>query len=150
MTYWPISSPSVYAATKHSDLGRAHTSHDGVEHKRPNEKHDESNGDRQAQTEDETSPQGESGLEEKDGAQLLQTSAPNGLIEDDIHGEIIAVRVTRSGHMFATLTRTTLTIWQTKARYFASPKDPVLIRYIAYCCISFRTAFRAVRQDIRP
>jgi hypothetical protein len=96
-----------------------------------------------------TTDQGKSGVEEKDGAQLLQTSAPNELIEDDIHGEIIAVRVTRSGHMFVTITRTTLTIWQTKARFFARPKDPVLIRYIAYCFTSFRTAFRAVRQDIR-
>jgi hypothetical protein len=129
MTYWPISSPSVYAATKHSDPGRAHTSHDGVEHKRPDERHDGQNGDGQTQTEDETSAKGNGGVEEKDGTQLLQGSPPDDSIEDNIHGEIITVRVTRSGYMFATLTRTTLTIWQTKARFFACLMDSLLICY---------------------
>jgi hypothetical protein len=36
--------------------------------------------------------------------------------EDDITGDIVAIKVTRSGHLFATITRSTLTIWQTKAR----------------------------------
>jgi hypothetical protein len=150
MTYWPISSPSVYAATKRLDTGRARISHDGVEHEKGDEKHAGSNGISQAHTETETCTQGKSGVEEKDGAPLSQGNALNELVEDDIHGEIIAIRVTRSGHMFATLTRTTLTIWQTKARFFACSRSLVLIRYIAFCCTSFCAAFRAVCQNIRP
>jgi hypothetical protein len=150
MTYWPISSPSVYAATKRSDTGRARISHDGVEHEQGDEKHAGSNRILQAQTETETYTQGKSGVEEKDGAQLSQGNVPNESVEDDIHGEIIAIRVTRSGHMFATLTRTTLTIWQTKASFLACPMGLVLIPYIAYCCTSFCAAFRAVRQNIWP
>jgi hypothetical protein len=145
MTYWPISSPSVYAATKHSDATRAHNSHDGVKHKEPGEQHGGSNGNLRAQTEDETSTQGKSGVEEGDGGHLSQRSAPNESVEDDIHGEIIAIRVTRSSHMFATLTRTTLTIWQTKACLYACLLGLVLICNIAHCCASFRAAFRAVR-----
>jgi hypothetical protein len=53
-------------------------------------------------------------VQEESEAQDRERTQPQ-LIDDDIHGEIIAIRVTRSGHMFATLTRSTLTIWQTKA-----------------------------------
>ncbi|KAF1941794.1 RIC1-domain-containing protein [Clathrospora elynae] len=114
MTYWPISSPSVFAATKHTDPGRTHVSHDGAEQKQAGERHGESNKGEQAQTDDETYTQATSGVEKKDGTQLPHRSASDASVEDDIHGEIIAVRVTRSGHLLATLTRTTLTIWQTK------------------------------------
>ncbi|CAN9481735.1 unnamed protein product [Alternaria alternata] len=102
MTYWPISSPSVFAATKRTDPGRAHTSHDDAEHQQPGEQ----DADKPSQTHpgDGASAQSKSEVEDKNGAS----------VEDDIHGTIIAIRVTRSGHMFATLTRTTLTVWQTK------------------------------------
>ena len=84
MTYWPISSPSVFAATKEStpQQGTTRISHDGA-----------------AADEDDS-----------DG----QSSAQHGQ-EDDMAGEVLAMEVTRSGHMFATITRSTLTIWQTKA-----------------------------------
>lgn len=91
MTYWPISSPSVFAATKHTNAEHAVVSHDGVEHK---------------EAEDETLAHDTTGP--------AKSSGPQGA-EDDIHGEILAIRATRSGHMFATLTRSTLTVWQTKA-----------------------------------
>ena len=115
MTYWPISSPSVFAATKHTNPERTRVSHDGVEHKQPNTPHGGPGASLQAGVEDEKSMQGGSGVEEKDG-QTEPRSELDQVVEDDIHGQIIAVRVTRSGHMFATLTRSTLTIWQTKAR----------------------------------
>ncbi|KAJ4367434.1 WD40 repeat protein [Neocucurbitaria cava] len=102
MTYWPISSPSVFAATKHTNPERTHVSHDGVERKQ------------QSQVEDETPTQGRSGVQEKNGIRLQQQSASEQSAEDDIHGKMIAIRVTRSGQMFATLTHSTLTIWQTK------------------------------------
>ncbi|KAH7095982.1 RIC1-domain-containing protein [Paraphoma chrysanthemicola] len=107
MTYWPISSPSVYAATKHTNPDRTRVSNDGVANGQAEARHGASEGDSQLETADEASTQGE-GVAKEEGKLRQQA------VEDDIHGEIIAVRVTRSGHTFATLTRTTLTIWQTK------------------------------------
>jgi hypothetical protein len=102
MTYWPISSPSVFATTKHTNLNQTAVSNDGVERDQPN-------GSSPSRGEGKTAVQEESEVQDRERARPQ-------LIEDDIHGEIIAIRVTRSGHMFATLTRSTLTIWQTKAR----------------------------------
>ncbi|KAF2471953.1 RIC1-domain-containing protein [Lindgomyces ingoldianus] len=79
MTYWPICSPSVFAATKQTRPGSPQTSDDGVQ---PDQ--------------------------EPHGGESDETS------EDDVSGEMIGIKVTRSGHMFATITRSTLTIWQTK------------------------------------
>ncbi|KAK1915376.1 hypothetical protein P3342_003185 [Pyrenophora teres f. teres] len=114
MTYWPISSPSVFAATKRTEQGRTHISHDGVEHKQSDEKHDGSGAATTTQTNNKTSTEKENVTKETKDTQLLQGTAANQPVEEDIHGTIIAIRVTRSGHMFATLTRTTLTVWQTK------------------------------------
>jgi hypothetical protein len=129
MTYWPISSPSVFAATKRTDLGRTHTSHDGVEHKQPGEQRGGSNSESLTQSEVEAATQSKSGVREKNGVQFSPAGASVQSVEDDIHGTIIAIRVTRSGHMFATLTRTTLTVWQTKACFIASLILHVLIRH---------------------
>jgi hypothetical protein len=115
MTYWPISSPSVFAATKQTNPERTYVSHDGVEHKKSGDEDDA-----QIDAEGEASMQGNGGVKEEPGAQRLQ-----GSIEEDIHGEIIAVRITRSGHMFATLTRSTLTIWQTKACWHRSANSTI-------------------------
>jgi hypothetical protein len=110
MTYWPISSPSIFAATKHTNPERTRVSNDGLEDGGPN-------GGSQSQIEDATRTQGEAAVKEKaEDTGSQQPRASDALVEDDIHGEIIAVRVTRSGHMFVTLTRSTFTIWQTKAR----------------------------------
>lgn len=114
MTYWPISSPSVFAATKTTDLARTPVSHDGTNRPSQDVQDDASETDSTADTDDSTST-GEidrvkEGTAEKEGD--IQGSEQ--LAEDDVHGEIIAIRVTRSGQLFATLTQTTLTIWQTK------------------------------------
>ena len=104
MTYWPISSPSVFAATKQSTTqqGTTRVSHDG------------------------TAPAAAAAPaapdeDDSDGHSLAHHGQ-----EDDMAGEVlrgervaagdeVAMEVTRSGHMFATITRSTLTIWQTKA-----------------------------------
>lgn len=114
MTYWPISSPSVFAATKHTDPGRTHVSNDGVQRKQSDEERDESGSSSESQSEEDKPAQNTSGVEKKEDGQLSRASARDQPVEDNIHGTIIAVRVTRNGHMFATLTRTTLTVWQTK------------------------------------
>lgn len=114
MTYWPISSPSVFAATKHTNPSRTRVSNDGVANGQDEARCGGLDGGSQLEAEDETSTQGE-GVVKEEKAHPLQQRVSGQFVEDDIHGEIIAIRVTRSGHMFATLTRTTLTIWQTKA-----------------------------------
>ncbi|KAL6708423.1 WD40 repeat protein [Coniothyrium glycines] len=108
MTYWPISSSSVFAATQRTDSRRTHVSHDGVEHKRSGDD------DAHIASQNETSVQGDRGVTGQDDVQSVRPDASAQSAEDDIHGDIIAVRITRSGHMFATLTHSTLTIWQTK------------------------------------
>ncbi|KAI4700443.1 hypothetical protein J4E89_010894 [Alternaria sp. Ai002NY15] len=94
MTYWPISSPSVFAATKRTDPGRTNTSHDGVEHKQSDGAHEGSNPQSQNQFEHEASTGSKNGVEEKNGAHSPQEGASVQSVEDDIHGTIIAIRPT--------------------------------------------------------
>ncbi|KAF2182184.1 RIC1-domain-containing protein [Zopfia rhizophila CBS 207.26] len=119
MTYWPISSPSVYAATKRTLPQRVETSHDG-ELPSSEEAHREDNNesstqssiaDLEEQTEGDEKQQAE---EEADKGTLRHRHTEQLESESDVSGKIIGLKVTRSGHMFATITRSTLTIWQTK------------------------------------
>ncbi|KAL6168639.1 WD40 repeat protein [Exserohilum turcicum] len=114
MTYWPISSPSVFAATKRTDLGRSRVSSDGVERKQLGDQDAGPDNGSAAHSEKEKAAKETRGVEENGNDQLSRAAARGQQVEDDIHGTIVAVRVTRNGHLFATLTRTTLTVWQTK------------------------------------
>jgi hypothetical protein len=150
MTYWPISSPSVFAATKRTDLGRPHVSNDGLERKQSGDQRAGPNNGTESQLKEEHAANNASGAEEKEGSELSREAARSQPVEDDIHGTIIAVRVTRSGHLFATLTRTTLTVWQTKvpcARLFGRH---LLTCSIAYCCFGFCITLRTIYQNIWP
>ncbi|KAF2019021.1 RIC1-domain-containing protein [Aaosphaeria arxii CBS 175.79] len=121
MTYWPISSPSVFAATKHNTSERLQISHDGLEPRSQNGTTANVNTDgaasgrrektegNNARTNSEQDIDGGALSEDREAQQNTQQP-----YEADISGEIIGIQVTRSGHMFATITRTTLTIWQTK------------------------------------
>ena len=129
MTYWPLSSPSVFAATKETlpDPDRTHISDDGAPAPRstPDVDHESSLDDGTqssfAGSEDTEDDNGSSEeqlpLKEKGSGQRLRQHGTQ-LPEDDVSGEIIGIKVTRSGHMFATITRATLTVWQTKAGIF--------------------------------
>ena len=135
MTYWPISAPSVYAASKQK-LPEAcvATSDDGV--RRPGQLQTypgASYGDAQDEDPESTESSADPVTEdEDDGAKQRQRRVDGGeekstatkdvppkesSSEEDISGEIIGIRVTRSGHMFATITHSTLTIWQTKVAF---------------------------------
>jgi hypothetical protein len=120
MTYWPISSPSVFAASKPTSAEQTRVSSDGIEDVQHESGYGGVNGgtESQIETETETVTQGTAEVKEEDRARPQQRRASSQLVDDDIHGDIVAVRVTRSGHLFATLTRTTLTVWQTKACLF--------------------------------
>jgi hypothetical protein len=95
-------------------------SSDGIEDVQHEPGHGGANGATKSQTEAETETitQGTVEVNEGDRAPPQQRRTSSQLVDDDIHGDIVAVRVTRSGHLFATLTRTTLTVWQTKACFF--------------------------------
>ena len=147
MTYWPISSPSVFAATKHTNPERTRVSNDGVEE---GARHDAPNDSPRPTDKDAAVTQREGTVKEEEPVSSPPPRASDQLPEDDIHGEIIAIRVTRSGHMFATLTQSTLTIWQTKARLHLCAVGRLLMRYIAHGCSGFRLALQAVAQNIRP
>jgi hypothetical protein len=117
MTYWPISSPSVFAATKNTSIERTPISHDGTDQASQGARDGASEAESTPETDDSTSAEESDELKEEEKEQRkTQTDTPDQFAEDDVHGEIIAIRVTRSGQLFATLTRTTLTIWQTKVR----------------------------------
>ncbi|KAL5462455.1 hypothetical protein PMIN06_001603 [Paraphaeosphaeria minitans] len=114
MTYWPISSPSVFAATKETRSRATAVSHDGAD-----DAPDSSVADSEERTKSEILEKSETGdgVGEKGIEAHLHSPTPTGgehVAEDDITGDMLAINVTRSGHMFATITRSTLTIWQTK------------------------------------
>ncbi|KAF2204619.1 RIC1-domain-containing protein [Delitschia confertaspora ATCC 74209] len=124
MTYWPISSPSVFAASKQKLRDqRWSVSHDGTPSTSNAREYGGTGGDSKQEplepsetiTEDQGgSRDGKDKLEQESGDKASQKQLQNEVSEDDISGEIIGIQITRSGHMFATITRSTLTIWQTK------------------------------------
>lgn len=151
MTYWPISSPSVFAATKHGNHETTRVSSDGLEEGQPVAGSGELNGASPSPTPHEQAEQeGADVTPQTEAVRPRRQRAADGSNDDDIDGEIIAIRVTRSGHMFATLTESTLTIWQTKACLQYCPIGLLLMRYVAHCCSSIRLALGAINQDIRP
>lgn len=116
MTYWPISSPSVFAATKDTRTGATAVSHDGAD-----DAPDSSVADSEERTGSDVSGGSETGDTAGEKGSEAQSQPPTPAdgeqpAEDDITGDILAIKVTRSGHLFATITRSTLTIWQTRAR----------------------------------
>ena len=151
MTYWPISSPSVFAATKNTNLERTPISHDGTDRATQSGRHGASEtGSADNTDDDDTSIEDGEGAEaEKSGQTESQAQTPGQFAEDDVHGEIVAIRVTRSGQLFATLTRTTLTIWQTKVCSLLSRHRASLICSLAHRNPSFSSTLAAIPENIR-
>lgn len=149
MTYWPISSPSVFAATKNTSIGRTPISHDGTDHASQSGRDGASEAGSTNETDDNTSTEESEELKEEEKEQRkTQTDTPDQFAEDDVHGEIVAIRVTRSGQLFATLTRTTLTIWQAKVRSLCSCKQTLLTYNLAYRHSSFSPTLAAVAKNL--
>jgi hypothetical protein len=148
MTYWPISSPSVFAATKDTRTETTHTSDDGAESGTKRDDDTESSvADSEDRTESEVS-EGELGVAE---GEAVDKPGTEHVAEDDISGEIRAIEVTRSGHMFATITRSTLTIWQTKVRLDSQcecPRAQILTHYLAHRHPSIRSPLKPVLTNL--
>lgn len=109
--YWPTGTPNVYALSKHSSSNTSiRLFHDDVE-----------------ESTEGSEPTSSSGLGRSAGSQASEddsvassADAQNGNGRDVAAGvlarekEILAAKISRSGHIFATITRSSLTIWQTK------------------------------------
>lgn len=119
--YWPIGAPRVYAPSKHQLPREKITSSDDGAKEEPSAEIDGeknileekegqpwANGDTVKQGEYPSQVKGQKSIAEQ-GEPPRETSDSEGLGE-----EIIGLRVTRSGQTFGTITRSTLTIWQTK------------------------------------
>lgn len=96
--YWPIGASKVYAASKHTALHKtATTSNDGLGDTAEAGSNDTSHGER-----------------EEDSLHALPQTSPAERQEFHNNQEIVGVKTSRNGHIFATITRSSLTIWQTK------------------------------------
>jgi RAB6A-GEF complex partner protein 1 len=127
--YWPIGAPRIYAATKHErDDEQQTTSDDGSTTPTLRNKSLErgQNGDSALNDDEEDTEQAHShGSKQKEPtprksevAAGKEASKSNGTFSDDAEkdpgGQIVGIAVARSGHMFITITSSTLTVWQTK------------------------------------
>jgi hypothetical protein len=135
--YWPIGAPRIYAASKHElDPKQTTTSLDGLEApvqvRSPTPSApagtngtathdnggDEDDGQSVEYDETDSIAQSESAADSDEKLAAPETSESTGAsphaADDDPGGEIVGLKVTRSGHMFATITQATLTVWQTK------------------------------------
>lgn len=129
--YWPIGAPRIYAASKHElDTTDAVTSDDGLEQEYAIETEEEAGTNGTATRvrdgeEDTESEDGINGTAQARSASALgrrqsdvQALKSNGTAQqehnEDPVGEIVGLQLSRSAHMFATITESTLTVWQTK------------------------------------
>jgi hypothetical protein len=128
--YWPIGAPRIYAASnRKAQKGLSLLSDDGIESDRINDRNGSrsnvpgSNSDIVQEDEDFPQTPTTPGVKpvEQDAHQRLAAEAPAAL-EDNVQDyisqakedHIISLKISRSGHLFAVITRTSLTIWQTK------------------------------------
>lgn len=130
--HWPIGAPRLYEQAIPSSFGNVTL--DGL-----HERVQDGNQYRQDKTVNENlvSPRGGEGarqvyaptIEEREGQEhtpeedsAVQDEEPSGLedlaSDPEKAKEIIGIRVTRNGHSFATITATSITIWQTKVSYY--------------------------------
>lgn len=121
--YWPVGAPKVYALSKLAPTKKSVTRSDdglpggGVEEAGS---HSEKPGTSSAGS---RTPNGSYEHSETDASQASVTSSAAsvndaaeeiGDADQDNKPEIMAVKVSRGGSVFATITRSTLTVWQTK------------------------------------
>ena len=136
--YWPLGSPNIHAASKLSQQKRAVTTDDGIPLTGLDSPIDEATKERtteRSQSIDSSSPaittdeedDNEKGataqdrllaypVEKKGSKNSRHTERLSRRDTPDVddNGEIIAMRVAPARHMFVTLTRTALLVWQTR------------------------------------
>lgn len=119
--YWPVGAPKIYAASNH-ELARAAKLDDKPDHPSETESAvlpvdgaDEDGGN----TENGNAGSKKSRVRSSKKSRTSDASSKSvdllALKRDEhVGGEIVGVRLGRNGHLFATITRCTLTVWQTK------------------------------------
>ncbi|KAI7553115.1 hypothetical protein KC331_g1450 [Hortaea werneckii] len=101
--YWPIGAPRVYALSKHA----AATTTPVVSHDGSDSEHENTN-DQAARGTAPDTPHTSSWVSDEDGGSAHEHD------EAEAADSILAVKISRGGTIFATISLSTLTIWQTK------------------------------------
>ncbi|KAI1421613.1 DUF1339 domain protein [Xylaria sp. FL1777] len=168
--YWPIGTPRIYATTTAHSPGRGNSlvvSHDGLPHGLPHGIHPHNLADAASLSGSESATPKDEELnpEEPDAAPLTPATPYIRSVEHDaskfttakpgIHylgasdptvvptGEpIVALKVSRTGHLFAVITASTMTIWQTK--------PTVVLAIVVRSALSLRTYGPSIDLLIRP
>lgn len=147
--YWPISAPRIYAASS-SKANKPHVleSDDDAESRETTEgsgsllnapslesesKSDDGLGPPSGASTPPVTP-GIQPVEQFDhqrrlSRRLTEQNVPplSGLLESTEKEPLIALRISRTGHLFAVITETSLTIWQTKVSYPSNSNSTLLI-----------------------
>jgi len=122
--YWPIGAPRIYAASKHH-LDRPQDEEDDESEARPViiDNIEESNGKAPDET-TEVDPEEETRRAAPSKTRkvsrrptLLKNASLGGAVDGEIGGEIVGMKLSRTGHLFATITSSSLSIWQTKVSF---------------------------------
>jgi hypothetical protein len=145
--YWPVGAPKIYAASNHELAPSA---------KRVDKPDDPADATEYADDDENNAGNGNPDAKESGSrSKKPRTSDPSSRSIDQlalrrdehVGGEIIGVRLGRNGHLFATITRCTLTVWQTKVRR----QDPSLaaLTIIAHHGRCFCPAVGILNQVVR-
>lgn len=110
--YWPIGAPRIYAASKR-ELGRVLVDDKDATTEQLDLQVPSTSDGEASKADQEYEPV----LPKRPSKRptLLKEAASVEGRDDKIGEEIIAVRLSRSGHLFVTVTSTALSVWQTKA-----------------------------------
>lgn len=131
--YWPIGTPRIYATSSNRASGsRLFVSHDGVSS--PDEAEPEPvKEDYGADATPPATPATPAiqSVEFADGP--TESSSQNDEQTIPLKDPVLALRVSRSGNLFAVITATSITLWQTKVDFFEASQHSV-----ADMCCSLR------------
>lgn len=109
--YWPIGAPKVYALSKHATA--ASYSDDGLDRREEASASRAPDQGDAAEPEDAKDGNAANGSVTARSPQAAHTESGPGHTRG-VDGEIVATKPSRGGSIFATITRSTLTVWQTK------------------------------------
>jgi RAB6A-GEF complex partner protein 1 len=121
--YWPIGTPRIYAATKFNVGGRIAQPETHAAEGPTLKATESSDGEDSEISNGKVQPRRDENAVSSKGRKasrrptLLRTTTAAGAQDEEIGGEIVAMKLSRSGHLFATITSSTLSIWQTKVGY---------------------------------
>jgi hypothetical protein len=115
--YWPVGAPKIYAASNH-ELARSAKRDDPSDPSESAVLTVDGTGDDEGNTKNGGPSSKKSSARSKKSRRSDPSARSVDLLalkrDEHVGGEIIGVRLGRNAHLFATITRCTLTVWQTK------------------------------------